>query len=403
MTGYVIASIVAAALATYVLASFTASLIGRTRFPLPPSQRRIGCVDGLRGYVAISVLIHHFIFWMQVTRFSGNWEAPAVNIFNQLGAGGVALFFMTTGLLFYPRVLAGFKACSWLAIYTTRLFRIVPLVAVSVALCAIIIAMRTGAKLDSNFPIAAAEWVTTWDQPPLLGYPDSGRLDAYVLWSLWHEWMFYLIVLPSSAAAMDLIRGKFPSWVLPIALLMVSLVARILYLPGSMLRYLPLFAIGMIAYECQRRDWIARPLRTPRAACAATSALILGMVAVPTPYTFVMPLYGFFFICVACGNDLGGLLRTKGALILGECSYGIYLLHGILLSLIFVDYSAFVALFRSVHLPFILPFIATMLGFITAFTYVLIERPAMQLGRNLSMRWTRKRLSIDTPELDVAP
>ncbi|MCJ2142187.1 acyltransferase family protein [Methylobacterium sp. E-066] len=403
MTIHLIAVTLAAALVAYVLATVTAALIARTPFPLPPSQRRIGCLDGLRGYVALSVLIHHFIFWMQVTRFNGTWEAPAVNLFNQLGAGGVALFFMTTGFVFYPRVLAGFRACSWPAIYTTRLFRIVPLVAVSVAIITIIIAMRTGAGLDRGFPNAAAQWITTWDEPPLLRYPDSGRLNAYVLWSLWHEWLFYLIVLPASALAMDLIRGTLPSWVLPVGLLLTTVVARVLYLPGSMLRYLPLFAFGMIAYECQSREWIARALRTPRAASVAALALGVGMIAAPTPYTFVMPVFGFFFTCVACGNDMGGLLRTKGALILGECSYGIYLLHGILLSLLFVDASKVTGSIATDWLPILLPLAAVVIVLVTPVTYLLIERPAIRAGRHLSQRWTRRRLRTDAPELQVAP
>lgn len=403
MTIYLTAATIAAAAAAYVSATLIAALIARTHFPLPPTQRRIGCIDGLRGYVALSVLIHHFIFWMQVTRFRGNWEAPHVNVFNQFGAGGVALFFMTTGFVFYPRVLDGFRACAWPAIYTTRLFRIVPLVVASVAIITIIIAMRTGGGLDRGFPIAALQWITTWDEPPLLGYPDSGRLNAYVLWSLWHEWMFYLIVLPACALAMDLIRGRLPSWLVPVTLLVMAVVARLLYLPGSILRYLPLFAIGMIAFECHRREWFARALRTPRAAIAAALALGLGMIAAPTPYTFAMPLFGFFFTCVACGNDMGGLLRTKSALILGECSYGIYLLHGILLSLLFVDAAQVVGSIAIDRLPILLPLAAVTIVLVTPVTYLLIERPAIRIGRNVSQRWTRQRLRTDAPELEVAP
>lgn len=409
MINYPLASIVAGATAAYVVAAFIATVIARAGFPLPPSERRIGCIDGLRGYLALSVFIHHFIIWMQVTRLGGSWEAPSINLFNQLGAGGVALFFMTTGFVFYPRVLTGFRSCSWPAIYTTRLFRIVPLVVVSVAIITSIIAARTGRGLNSAFPIAAARWVGTWfsamQEPPLLDYPDSGRLNAYVLWSLSYEWLFYLFVLPACALAMDLIRGTFPSWVVPITLLTAALAARVLHVASSIafFRCLPLFAIGMIAYECQRQEWIVRLLRMPAATIAAVVALGLGMTAAPTPYTFAMPLFGIFFTCVACGNDIGQLLRTKGALALGECSYSIYLLHGIFLSLLFVDTATLIESIETDWLPILMPLGAIALGLVTPITYLFIERPMIRVGSQFAKRWPGRRLRADASELEVAP
>lgn len=403
MTGYPVATIVLSVVLAYVLATLTASLIARVGFPLPPGERRLGCIDGLRGYLALSVLAHHFIIWTQVTRFGTLWQPPSIFLFSQLGAGGVGLFFMTTGFVFYPRVLDGFRSCSWPAIYTTRLFRIVPLVVVSVAMISAVIALRTGRSLDGDFLIAAASWISTWSEPPLLGYADSGRLNAYVLWSLWYEWLFYLLVLPACAFAMDLMRGKRPSWILPLALLAVTLLARVFHLKSPLVKLLPLFAIGMLAYECQRREWIARVLRTPAMSIAAAAALGLGMIAAPTPYNFAMVPFGFFFTCVACGNSMGGLFRTRGALVLGECSYGIYLLHGIVLSLVLVDAAAVIAPIGTEQLPLVLPLAAVALAIATPVTYLFVERPAIRIGRRLAQRWTGRRLRADAPELEVAP
>ena len=249
---------------------------------------------------------------MQVTSLGGSWEQPSVHLFEQLGAGGVALFFMTTGLVFYPRVIAGFRICSWPAIYITRLFRIVPLIGVSVIIMTSIIAVRTGHGLDSAFPMAFVKWVTSWSEPPLLGYSDSGRLNAYVLWSLRYEWLFYIFVLPACALAMDLIRGRLPSWTVPIALLVGAFTARLLHITTiGIVTYLPLFAIGMLAFECQRHENIARPLRTSGAGIVAAAALGIGLTAFQTPYTFALPLFSYFFICVACGNTMGGLLGRE--------------------------------------------------------------------------------------------
>lgn len=82
----------------------------------------------------------------------------------------------------------------------TCVFRIVPLVATSVAVITFLIFLRTSARPGLGYFAAAAQWVTSWGEPPLLGYPNSGRMNAFVLWSLWYEWLFYLVVLPVSLA-----------------------------------------------------------------------------------------------------------------------------------------------------------------------------------------------------------
>lgn len=400
---YPIAAISLGAASAYVLATVVAGLVARAGFPLPPEDRRIGCIDGLRGYLALSVLVHHFIVWMQVTYLGGTWSPPSVHLFNQLGAGGVALFFMITGCLFYPRVLAGFRATSWPALAITRVFRIVPLVVASLAVVSAIIALRTGCGLDADFPLAALKWITAWSQVPLLGDPDSGRLNAYVLWSLWYEWLFYLFVLPLCAAAMDLIRGRLPSWTVPAALLVGSLAARHLRLPLSLVLFLPLFAIGMLAYECRRREAIARVLRAPGMALAALLALGFGMVAFPTPHTLAMPFFAVFFVCVACGNSLGGLLRGRGALVLGECSYGIYLLHGIVLSLLFVEAAGAMRAIGAGWAPALLPPAAALVTLTAAAGYLIVERPGIRLGGRLAKRLPRHRPGAAAPALNGTP
>jgi peptidoglycan/LPS O-acetylase OafA/YrhL len=401
---YPIAAIATGAVATYVLATVAGTILVRAGFPVPSGDRRIGCVDGLRGYLALSVLVHHFIVWMQVTRLGGSWTAPGVNIFNNLGAAGVALFFMTTGLVFYPRVLTGLRKTSWPATYTTRVFRIVPLIVFSLALITGIIALRTGHRPDSTFPMAAAKWITTFSEPPLLGYTDSGRLNAYVLWTLKLEWYFYIFVLPACAFGRDLIRGWLPSWALPAALLLMALIGRRFYSEGGLPTFLPLFAIGMLAFECQQHSTIRQFLNAKWIALLAFVCLAAGMVSAPTPYGILqLPLFGFFFIVVACGNDLAGLLRTKGALLLGECSYGIYLLHGTILSLLFVDGASVIGPLATDYIPALLPITGLIVACITPVTYLLIERPAIRAGVLIARRLSGRQLRPDDPQVEVAP
>ena len=401
---YPVAAWLAGALAAYVVATATGGWLARIGFPLPPSPSRIGCIDGLRGYLAISVLIHHVVIWTQISRLGGDWSLLAVNILNQLGSGSVALFFMITGFVFYPRVLAGLRASDWTSTYITRAYRILPLIAVSILAVTVVIGLRTGAVPDRHYPAAAATWLSSWSEPPLLGYPDSGRVNAYVLWSLYYEWLFYLFVLPVCALAMDAVRGRLPSWAVPLALLILALAARKLRLSNQLPIHLPLFAIGMLAFEAQRVPWIAGLLRSRGSTVMAVAALGIGATSAPLPYGLIqLPLFGLFFACVASGNDLGGVLRMRGALVLGECSYGIYLLHGILLSVLFVDAQSLIASFDASQLAMAMPLAALAITLATAVTYLGIERPAIRAGKRVAGRWSHRRLRTGDSELEIAP
>jgi peptidoglycan/LPS O-acetylase OafA/YrhL len=366
-------------LLAYAAATLVATALARQNFPLPKNGR-IGCVDGLRGYLALSVLMHHFIVWLQITRLGFNWEAPTNNLFNNLGAGAVALFFMVTGLVFYPVVLAGLKRSAWPSIYVKRAFRILPLVIVSVGIVTLIIIWRNGIGSGSNFVVSLAKWLTSWSEPDLLGYANSGRTNAYVLWSLWYEWLFYLLVLPACALAMDLIHGKFASWVIPLILLLMSLALRSV-LTKQLILFLPLFAIGMIAYELQRIERVRTWFQGSIAALVSSCALIIAATAWPTPYGLpCLAMYGFFFISVACGNSLFGLLSSRGALLLGEISFSLYLLHGVVLSLLFTEGASLTQAFATTQLPAIFPFAAIIVVLVTSLTFLFIERPLISIG-----------------------
>jgi peptidoglycan/LPS O-acetylase OafA/YrhL len=397
-----------AASVAVAIATLTASGLGRLGFPLPEADRRIGCVDGLRGYLALSVLVHHFFVWMQSTRPGGSWRPPDINILNELGAGSVALFFMTTGLVFYPRILVGLRATLWPAVYMTRIFRIVPLTAFSVGIVTALIILRTGDVPDRSYIGPAARWLCAWSEPNLLGYPDSGRINAYVLWSLKVEWIFYLFLLPICAAAMDGARQvKCPTWTIPVLLLVVSLVGRVgmsrLHVYLDILHYIPSFAIGMLAFECQSRRPFAQLLTRPAASIGACMALVFAMSAAQFPYGLALPFFALFFISVACGASLGGLLTTRGARVLGECSFGLYLLHGVLLDILFTDAKPLVDSLKTTATPALLPVVMVAAVLTAACAYLVIERPMIRSGRWLARWIVGRRLRLTNPEADVAP
>jgi peptidoglycan/LPS O-acetylase OafA/YrhL len=289
---------------------------------------------------------------------------------------------MVTGLVFYPRIKCGFRATSWTTVAVSRFFRIVPLQLASVMLATAILAAITGNLPNADYPAAFVDWMTGSDEPPLLGYAESGRLNAYVLWSLWYEWLFYLLIMPLCAIGVDMVRGRLPAISVPITLLLVGLSAWALGSPSKALGFLPLFAVGMIACEFQWNARVRRVLCSWQATLAGAVALVLAINISAFPYNFVtLPLLALFFVCVACGNTMGGILKTDGALVLGEISFGTYILHGLVLFGIFGGLAGFmVRLPPGILLMCALPIAGLAVVMLASATHVLIERPGIRAG-----------------------
>ena len=372
---------------TFAAAMAVGELIARLGFPLPASEKRIGQIDGLRGFLCLAVMFHHFVVWMQMARLGGGWSTPTINFFQMIGSGAVALFFMATGLLFYPRIRAGFSANNWPSIFVSRLFRIVPLSIVAVVMVTGVVMFHTGRGLDEAYPGAALQWVAATGMPPLLGYADSARVSAYVLWTLNMEWIFYLLALPACALLMELFhRRRWPSWTLPIVLILAGVVLKEAFHGVTFWKYLPMFATGMLAFELSCRPVIARRLQSRSATWAALASLAFAAVVFKSPLDLAWPFLAAFFMAVACGNDLGGLLRSRAAVVLGECSYGMYLMHGMFLFLLFTHGKALTDPVPTPFLPLFLPLLVLILAPLVSTTYLLVERPGMKTGHSLARR-----------------
>lgn len=373
------ASLIFAMFVALAAATLVGEFLASRKFPLP-DRGRIGQIDGLRGYLALAVMCHHFVIWSGVNA-GRPWSEPKLAFFNQLGKGGVGLFFMTTGIVFYPRILRGLRENNWVSIYISRVFRIVPLLLASVLAITGIIMVRFGLRPDEHYPLQVLTWLMGVPQS-LMGFAGSTRINAGVLWSIFFEWQFYFLVLPLCALLRMLVGGR--TWIVPAALLVLSLAAR--PIGGGLAGFAPLFAMGMLGYEAGMRPGLAAALRSRVASVAALASLGVGMTMFRTPFDIAaLPLFGFFFACVACGNDLFGILRTRGARVLGEISYGIYLIHGTVLYLTFT-----LVMTGPAHIV-ALPLLAVLVTLICAGTFLAIENPFIHLGRKLSKRLTGKR------------
>lgn len=387
-------------------ATLLAAWAARGRFPLPEGSARLGCVDGLRGYLALAVFVHHFSIWVSVSRFDGSWTVPPFSVLEGFGSGAVSLFFATTGLVFYPRVLSGLLATDWARVYISRIFRILPLTIASIALVLMFI-LANGLASDGLDPIALAQWTAGFDEPPLLGFLDAYRINAFVLWSLCFEWIFYVLILPLLAFAMDVMdvaRLRRWSWLLPVAFLIAALAIQRMYLIGRLSLFLPMFAVGMIAYELRLREPVRRLLAHPGCTPFALASLAAALAIHATEPGFVaIGLYGFFFLCVACGNSLFGLLWTRGARVLGECSFSIYLMHGLVLASFFLAADRLSGAIDLAYLPLAAIPLAIVLAGVAMTSFYWIERPFIGFGVQVATWLHGRRGRLTVPERDVAP
>ncbi|MBC2670761.1 acyltransferase [Novosphingobium piscinae] len=374
-----------------ILVTALAGRIERVGFPVSNRKDRLPCIDGLRGYLAIAVMFHHFFIWTMMVRYDVPWGKPSSYAIESLGQVSVRLFFMITGMVFYPKILEGFSNLDWKSLYYGRFFRIVPLILLSFVMVSTIIFARGGAKTNSNYLIEAISWITGWKEVDVLGYPFSRRLNAGVLWSIWYEWLFYLFILPACAAMMQIIKKfRLPSITVPLLLFLIGAVASVLYrfyrIDVSVLRYAPLFAVGMMAYELRNHEPVRLVLSQPLMGLVALLALGASMLMPNEGFTLALPLSGFFFVCIACGNSLWGLLVSQGAAVLGEVSFGIYVVHGIVLAIVFEEGAPLFGNLATPYVPIVMLPVSVLLVLITCLTFLVIERPGIRLGRWLSRR-----------------
>lgn len=365
---------------------------------IPAAERRVGCIDGLRGYLAITVFFHHCIIWLYVVH-GKNWDVPHGNVHTNAGQASVAVFFMITGVLFYPKILRRLSDGEWIGHFISRICRLVPLMWFATALVVAIVLFQNEFQIispPSAIVICLFQWLTFWKTPNLFGHAHTERIIAGVTWSLVYEWGFY-ILLPGLSRLMNLFRAR----IRPILVLLgVFLYFEwLIYRHYVGPRYYVLFVVGMLAAEAVKFPKVAAFLRTPLAAVIGLAAVISEFVFCPTAFA-VLPsiLLGIFFAPVVAGNSYFTILSLPSSIVLGEISYGIYLLHGILL------YVTFNSMTYKPG-PFIILVMAPIVVAVTMLTHRWIELPAIAFGRRMSrkvqhvdLRWPGSGAAARTPQ-----
>ena len=105
-------------------------------------------------------------------------------------------------------------------------------------------------------------------------------------------------------------------------------------------------------------------------------ALTLNVIFMPNGHNFITPIFlAIAFVPIACGNTVFGSLKWNFVKYLGDISYSIYLMHGLLLYVIFelvIDRSYMSTITPEVYWLIVVALVPVLLMLCT-FTYRQVE------------------------------
>ncbi len=358
------------ALACLAVALATCEFIRRLGSARLPASRFV-TIDGLRGYLAFFVFLHHSSIWYYYLK-DGLWQLPPSRLYAHFGQTSVALFFMVTGFLFAHKLLhSRGTPIRWLDVYASRIARLLPAYLLAMALLFLLVFTATGFSLREA-PSALLGKMLDWllfsipSKPDMNGFIGTFRIVAGVTWTLPYEWLFYFC-LPF----LGVLLGNRPS---PVAMAimagMISLVLKA-WQPNWTLAYM--FVAGGLSALAVRSTHLQR-----FAASIPGNLLCLA------------------FLLIAAGSSLFGLLTQALSRFLGEMTYSMYLLHGCILFISFElligrdNAKAFSALEHWLVIGAITPLVV--LASYLSFRF--IESPAMQRSRQLSALLGKPMLAL---------
>ncbi|AUI65308.1 MULTISPECIES: acyltransferase [Glaesserella] len=349
--------------------------------PLPllsqQSANRHSPLDGLRGILALSVLVHHFYITFTWKTGQG-WVAPKIHYLNNLGSVSVSLFFMTTAYLFLSKINANTtdtttnnQPISWLKLLKSRLKRILPMYLLMILVVCIITLYILPSEYytSGQFFQFLFHWLK-FNPIDLNGF-NSGFISSHAQWTLIYEWGFYFC-LPLIYLLWQ--QKKVPLLIISLASLVAFLVIKN---TNYSLYWLFVLALPSVVCKTAIQQFVKQ----------YQHYLHLPMVVLFSYIFFFtqgysaeqMCLIAVGFALISNGYSFGGLLNTMGLRKLGEISYSIYLSHGIYLYLAFSLFNLYD--FNHANLDtfiYYLPMVYFVTVISSILTYWFIERPFLK-------------------------
>ncbi|UWY26529.1 acyltransferase [Flavobacterium sp. TR2] len=339
-------------------------------------------IDGLRGYLAFFVFLHHSYIWRFFLK-NGKWEEPKANLFNHFGQTTVAFFFVITAFLFTLKLIhSKNKTIDWRGYITARVYRLFPAYLFSVGIIFFIAGYLTDFKPQVPFSenaVSILSWIFFNVKKGLNinGLEDSFLLNAGVTWTLPYEWAFYFL-LPLIALFFK-IKVNYKT-----LLLFTASAALVMVINGASLRHFLPFIGGIIAALVINKGTFSTVLKQKKYTLLAIFLLACsvyffnsGRKPIPIIITTIA------FIIIASGNNFFGILSSAFSRKFGQITYSIYLLHGILLFVLFNFVIGFERAKNLTEFEFwsIIALSVFPLILISQLTFKYIEHPLMEMAK----------------------
>lgn len=352
---------------------------------------RLGFLDTLRGLAALYVVIYH----MALTPAFKPEVPHAVYGFVMLGGSGVMLFFVLSAFslcLTAPRHYA--HPYPLLSFYVSRLFRIGPLFLVAI----VFYIWRDGYL----FGISHSAWEIALSASMLFNLsPANQHSIVWAGWTIGVEVLFYLafpLVLTVCRDLASRVAGLFISS--SVYLIINALYPEVIG-PLSVLRFLPVFFLGMIAFSIYDR---AHQRAGRSIGASLVGAGVLGLTYMVTAHPVTLPFFvgdvwqGGFWACILLGSGFSGALSwvsTRVSKTFGALSFGIYLAHFPIIQALSPAYEGIYGAVNIVEVAFLLCTGLTVAAIVPVAwgLHLMVEAPGMAAARAILNRPAERQAS----------
>jgi len=348
---------------------------------IQPAEGKFAPIDGLRGYMAFFVFLHHSCIWYFFTH-GYSWSLPPSIIYTHFGPTSVFIFFMITSFLFFSKLLqARSGTIDWLKLYVSRGLRILPLYGAAVFILALIVGIISHFELRepaTNVLWEILQWLV-YIKANINGVFPTWLIIAGVVWSLPYEWLFYF-TLPLLGLFLN-VKASLLTLIFSITGLLFFLWLIIQSHSSDGMSWMNPFLGGIAAAFFARHERAKELVSGPMASFCILVLLVVAVGWFPNAHAPVATLLLIIsFIGMACGNSLFGLLTHPLSRILGQISYSVYLLHGIILFVVFNWILGFekAGKFSPLEHWTVITISSIAVVLVCSVTYRFIERPALK-------------------------